>query len=134
MAKKIQAITTYRPRIKKNSIATHDNVADWFEERTLLTEGQARAVLRDLGKAAKAFLLNRQEVKIEGLGTLILDIGVDGTVRVNLKLTSDYLDSLDAEFDKSSTSITNAANIGMTNDELFDLWDAEHPDDLIERD
>ncbi len=133
MASRIKAITTYRPRIKKNSLVGHDQVADWFEERSLLTEGQARAVLRDLGKAAKAFLLNRQDVKIEGLGMLILDIGVDGHLRVSLKLEPDYLDSLDSAFNKDSTTITNVGNIGMTNEEIFDRWDEEHPDDLVER-
>ncbi len=105
-----------------------------MSDRTLLTEGQARAVLSDLGKVAKFYLLNRQDVELEGLGKLVLDINLKGELSLSLQVDSGVMDRLNAEYEKSAETIKNVENVGKTSTELYDRWDAEHPDDLIERD
>ncbi len=134
MAKKIQAISKYRPRLKKRGIARKGDISRWMSDRTLLTEGQASAVLSDLGTGSKFYLLNRQDVELEGLGKLVLDINLKGELSLGLQVDAGVMDRLNAEYEKSAETIENAENIGKTSDELYDLWDAEHPDDLVERD
>jgi len=133
MAKKIQAIAKYRPRLKKRGVARQDDISRWMANRTLLTEGQANAVLSDIGTVSKFYLLNRQDVELKGVGKLVLDINLKGELSLNLQVDSDVMDRLNAGYDKSAETIENAENVGKTSDELCDLWDAEYPDDLIER-
>ncbi len=133
MAQKLQAISAYRPRIKKRGVARKDDMSDWMAERTLLTEGQARAAMSDFAKAAKFYLLNRQDVELEGLGKLFLDIGLDGKLSLSLHVESGYMAGLESEFDKSAEAIENSANLGKTSEEVYDIWDENHPDDLVER-
>lgn len=133
MAKPIRAISEYRPRIKKRGTARKDDIAGWMAERTLLTEGQARAALSDFAKAAQFYLVNRQDVELEGLGRLILDIDLEGNLTLGLQIEHDFIENLDAAFDKNAEAIENAENVGKTSSDLYDLWDAEHPDDPVER-
>jgi hypothetical protein len=133
MSKPIQAISAYRPRLKKRGVARKDDMAKWMAERTLLTEGQARAALSDVAKAAMFYLLNRQDVELEELGKLIMDIDLNGNLTLNLTVEPDFLNRLNAEFEKSAAAIENAEHIGKTSAEIYDLWDAEHPGDLVER-
>jgi hypothetical protein len=78
--------------------------------------------------------LNCQDVELEGLGKLILDINLEGKLTLNLQIESDFMNELDAEFDKNAEAIENVENIGKTSADLYDFWDAEHPTDLVERD
>ncbi|MCP4545343.1 MAG: hypothetical protein GY835_02615 [bacterium] len=133
MAKPIQAISKYRPRLKKRGVARKGDMSGWMAERTLLTEGQARASLSDFAGAARFYLLNRQDVELEGLGKLILDIGLDGKLSLSLQVETEFMETLDTRYDKSAETIENAENIGKTSVEMYDLWDEEHPDDLVER-
>lgn len=133
MAKPIQAISAYRPRVKKRGTARKDEIASWMADRTLLTEGQARAALSDVAEAALFYLLNRQDVEIEGLGRLILDMDLAGRLTLGLQIEQEFIQELNARFDKSAATLENAEHVGKTSEELYDLWDEEHPDDLVER-
>ena len=133
MATKIRAINAYRPRIKKNHAASNDNIVAWLDDRSLMSEGQIRASISDTIQAASFYLLQQQDVDIKGLGRLILDIGMDGKVRVSLKVDPRYAASLDARFEKSAETIENVEHIGKTSEDAYDWWDALHPDDPVER-
>ena len=133
MAHKIQAINAYRPRIKKLGVAHEDDITAWMVDRTLMTEGQARAALSDLIEAIEFYLLNCQDVDIKGLGRLVLDIGLDGKLSLGLRVEQGYMAAFEARFDKSARTIENVENIGKIGDELCDAWDVEHPDDPVAR-
>jgi len=133
MAHKIQAINAYRPRIKKRGVAHENDITAWMVDRTLMTQGQARAALSDLIDAFQFYLLNCQDVDIKGLGKLVLDIGLDGKLSLGLRVEQGYMASFEARFDKSARMIENVGNIGKTGDELCDAWDAEYPDDPVVR-
>ncbi len=133
MSKKIQAISAYRPRIKKNSTASEKMVAARMEDRSQMSIGQVRAVFSDFGDTAMFYLLNRQDVELGEMGKFIIDIGLDGTVSLGFKVNARYLHKLDALFKKNAETIENAEHIGKNGDQLCDVWDVEHPDDPIER-
>jgi hypothetical protein len=133
MAKPIQAISEYRPRVKKRGTARKEEIATWMADRTLLTEGQASAALSDVSEAALFYLLNRQDVEIEGLGRLILDMDLEGNLSLGLQIDNEFMAELNARFDKSAATLENAEHVGKTSAELYDLWDEEYPDDLVER-
>jgi hypothetical protein len=133
MAKPIEAISAYRPRVKKRGTARKEQIAEWMADRTLLTEGQARAALSDVSEAALFYLLNRQDVEIEGLGRLILDMDLEGNLSLGLQIDNEFMAELNARFDKSAATLENAENVGEPSAVLYDLWDEAHPDDPVER-
>jgi nucleoid DNA-binding protein len=131
MASYIKAVSRYRPRIRKRGTATKEQMAEWIAERTLLTTGQAKAVLSDYAEGALFFFKNRQDVNLEGLGKLSVDIGVDGRLAINFRPNDDFVKRLNAEFDKSAESIEQAENVGKSRAEIVALWNAEFPADPI---
>jgi hypothetical protein len=133
MAQPIVAVNAYRPRVKKRGTARKKEIAEWMADRTLLTEGQARAALSDVAEAALFYLLNRQDVEIEGLGRLIMDIDLNGQLTLGLRMETDFIEELNARFDKGAETLMNAEHVGKSSAELYDLWDEEHPDDPVER-
>ena len=133
MAHKIQAINAYRPRIKKLGVAHENDITAWMVDRTLMTQGQARASVSNVVEVIEFYLLNGQDVDIEGFGKVVLDIGLDGKFSIGLRVEQGYMASFEAKFDKSARMIENVGNIGKTGDELCDAWDAEHPDDPVVR-
>ena len=133
MATKIRAINAYRPRIKKHHAASNDNIVAWLDDRSLMSAGQIRASISDILRAASFYLLQQQDVDIEGFGRLMLDIGMDGKVRLSLKVDPRYAALLDARFKKSAETIENVEHIGKTSEDAYDWWDAQHPDDPVER-
>jgi hypothetical protein len=64
----------------------------------------------------------------------VLELGLDGEVRLSLRVEPDFMADLVADLKVDSETVENADNIGKTSEELFDIWDAAHPDDLIVRD
>ncbi len=98
-----------------------------------MTKGQSRASISDTVQAINFYFLQQQDVDIEGLGRMILDIGMDGKVRVSLKVDPRYAASLNARFEKSAETIENVEHIGKTSEDAYDWWDALHPDDPVER-
>ena len=131
MASYIKAVNRYRPRIRKRGTATKEQMAEWIAERTLLTTGQAKAVLSDYAEGALFFFKNRQDVNLEGLGKFSVDIGIDGRLAINFRPNDDFLKRLNAEFDKSAESIEKAENVGKSRDEITALWNTEFPADPI---
>ena len=131
MASYIKAVNRYRPRIRKRGTATKEQMAEWIAERTLLTTGQAKAVLSDYAEGALFFFKNRQDVNLEGLGKFSVDIGIDGRLAINFRPNDDFLKRLNAEFDKSAESIEQAENVGKSRDEITALWNTEFPADPI---
>ncbi len=133
MAHKIRAINAYRPRIKKRGVAHENDITTWIVDRTLMTQGQARASVSNVVEVIEFYLLNCQDVEIKGFGKLVLDIGLDGKLSIGLRVEQGYMASFEAKFDKSARAIENVENIGKTGDELCDAWDVDHPDDPVAR-
>lgn len=61
-----------------------------------------------------------------------LSLGLDGKYAVKVKPDPEITAAVNTPGVFQGT-ILNAENIGKTSSELADMWDAEHPDDPIER-
>lgn len=79
--------------------------------------------------AVVAFNRYGQGVKLEGLGTYLPNIGLDGTFDVQHRL--DWGLRRDLNSRKFDGKIINRCNIGKTADELAALWNEEHPEDPV---
>ena len=131
MAKRIEAINAYRPRIALQPTAQMDQLISYIADRTGLNEGEVSIVLKEMRDAVIFFNRQGQGVKLEGLGTYLPKINLNGKFSVSHRLDRDIANALNAP-GAFTGDIANRENIGKTSDELVAMWNAEHPDDPIE--
>ncbi|MCG3206889.1 MAG: hypothetical protein FOGNACKC_00488 [Anaerolineae bacterium] len=131
MAKLIQAIRRYGPRVAYNNTVQLDRIADWIASRTSLNPSQVTMVLQELHECVLFFNSYGAPVKLPGLGRYAPSISRDGSYRVTVN--PDHSLSAGLNPPHSFTGkVVNKANIGLGDDELTALWNAAHPDDPIE--
>jgi len=130
MASRIKAINAYRPKIDLGSTVQLPELVAYIADRTGLNEGEVTIVLKELRDAIIFFNRQGQGVKLEGLGTYLPNIGLDGTFDVSHRLDREIKNALNAP-GAFSGDIINAENIGKTPDELVAMWNEAHPDDPV---
>jgi nucleoid DNA-binding protein len=130
MASKIQAVNAYRPKVKLGRTVPLTQLVNYIADRTGLNEGEVSIVLKELRDAVIFFTRQGQGVKIEGLGTYLPKVGLDGTFDVSHRLDRAIKNALNAP-GAFGGEIVNRENVGQTADDLVALWNADHPDDPV---
>ena len=131
MAKPIQAVSAYRPRIKAHGRATINEVADYMAKRSTLTAGQLKGALSDYAEALLFFALEGQTVEHEALGTFKLSISLDDTVELQFTPAPACARRLNADFRRVAENVEHTESLGQTRADLSARWNREHPNDLI---
>jgi hypothetical protein len=130
MASKIKAIGAYRPRIELGNTVQKPELIRVFARATNMNEGSADAVIKELRDLIIQFNRAGRAVKIEGLGTFTPNIGMDGAFDLQYRADNALVNGLNDAGTFSGT-IINRENIGKTSAELIEIWNAEHPADLV---
>ncbi len=130
MANKIQAISTYGPRIKLGGAADEERFMELITQRTTLSSGVVKNVQESETETLIGLLLDGRPVHT-GIAIYTPSIDLDGSFEVKVRVDKRILRSLNAE-GAFRGNINNAENIGKSSDELVALWNEDHPDDLIE--
>ena len=131
MAKRIEAIKQYRPRLKRSRRVEPDAFAEYVASISSLSEGDVRHALADISRALLSLLRSGQSVRLEGLGLIMAGIDTQGKFVVRLK--PDRKLRIDVrQRDEFYGEIINRQHIGKNGDQLVALWNAEHPEDLVE--
>ena len=131
MAKKITAIRSYLPEIKRMQTLQTQHLVEGMSRSSSLNEGTIRFVVYELRDAILKAHRTGQAAKIEGLGTFTPTIRLDGSLDVLFRPDPDMLRQLN-DRGKFYAKILNKANIRKTADELVAQWNKEHPDDPVE--
>jgi nucleoid DNA-binding protein len=130
MASQIQAVSTYRPKIKGGTTVGMAQLVAYIASRTGLSDGEVTFVLKELRDAVIFFNRQGQGVKIEGLGTYQPSIKLNGRFDVAHRLDKHIKDNLNAP-GTFTGEIENRANIGKTAADLVALWNVDHPEDPV---
>jgi len=130
MTNRIQAINAYRPQIELGQTVQGAELTRYLADRTGLNEGEVSLALKELRDAVIFFDRSGRGVKLEGLGTYLPNIQLDGTFDVQHRLDRDVKNSLNVPGTFTGV-IRSRENIGKTADELVALWNAAHPDDPV---
>jgi hypothetical protein len=130
MATKIQAINTYRPKLKLGRTATTNELVEFIARSTGLNESGVRQVLLELRDAAIFFNKQGRAVKFEGLGTYTPSIDLEGKLKISHRADTALTNALNAQ-GAFQGEIENRGNIGKTGDELVGLWNTNHPEDMV---
>ncbi|MCP5052467.1 MAG: hypothetical protein GY940_35190 [bacterium] len=131
MAKVINAIVKYRPRIKQQQTVKERDLAKFIEGRTSINAGTILNVLYEIREAMIYFHRNGEAVKLEGLGTFSPEIGLNGRIRVVHRPDKLIKSELNVDY-RFQATVVNKDMIGKTAEELVQRWNDEHPDDPID--
>jgi len=129
MAKKIEMWTEMGPKLAPATPIEAEEVIEQLVQATNQTRGSILAVLSELDEVVLQGLRTGRIVKLPN-GTHYRPIGKkDGSIRVTVHLNP-RLTKLIA-FERRANWV-NAQNIGKSEAEMIALWNAAHPDNLIE--
>lgn len=129
MTSRIKAINALRPKLELEPTVQTDGLVDYIAGRTGLDKGEIVHVLLELHDAIVFFGRRGYGVKLEGLGTYLPSMRLDGTLDVQHRL--DWGLRRDLNQRTYAGEVVNREQIGKTADELVALWNAEHPDDPV---
>ena len=129
MAKQIQAIVAYRPRIELGKAASPERFMELITQRTTLSSGVVKNVQESEVETLIGLLLEGQSVHT---GTAIYTPSVDlnGDFEIKVKVDARILRALNAQGAFRGT-LVNASNIGKTGADLSALWNEAHPEDPV---
>lgn len=79
---------------------------------------------------AAYFTRQGRAVKLEGLGTYAPTVDLDGNFKISHRADIALKNALNVK-GAFNGEIENRENIGKTSDELVDMWNTDHTDDLV---
>jgi len=130
MASLIQAVATYRPRVAKAHTVHLHEMAERLTRGSLVTRSIADMVLADLVDEIRLSLRAGNTVSLDGVGSFRPGIGLDGSVRIGVRLDPKLRRAISG-IDQLDGTIFNRENIGLSTAKVIERWNAEHPDDPI---
>ena len=130
MALKIVAINMLRPKVKIASIIRTPKIAKFISGRTTINSSMIKSMLDELFETIVHFALIGHSVRFDNVGLFFPKMDMDGNVSIGF--TPDTALSKKALLERQYTGeIINSQNRGKTVEELVEIWNQEHPDDLI---
>jgi hypothetical protein len=130
MANLITAINAYRPKLILGTTVKIKQLVEYISGRTGLNKGDLQIALSELSGAVIFFNKQGQGVKLDGLGTYSPSIDVQGELSISHRLDADIKNTLNAK-GAYTGDIQNRDNIGKTNQEFTEMWNKDHPADLV---
>ena len=130
MAKLIQAIATYGPRIQLLEAVLPQRFMELITHRTTLSTGVVKNVQESEVETLIGLLKEGRPVHtgvaiftpvIDSKGNLSVSVRVDKRINTALNTPGAF-----------AGRISNSTNIGKTTQEIVSLWNGANPDDLIE--
>ena len=130
MARLLQAIQKYGPRVIPGPTVPTEELAAWTAARSGVDVAAVRAVLWDLGDAVAAFNRSGASVRLQGLGRFRPTIGRAGILRVRFAADAELRQ--DMEVSTFTGEIQHRDRIGIDDAAYKRLWDDDHPNDPLE--
>ena len=130
MAKLIQAVGAYGPRVEVARTVQTRQIAEYIASRTSLNRGEIEGILRELNEAITFFTKQGDAVKLENVGTFTPTIDLGGVLDVGFRLDTSIDGALNAT-GAFTGEVANRENVGKSSADLKQLWNTAHPDDLI---
>ena len=129
MARLIQAIGTYGPRVKLGDHASTEELAEFLAQRTSIKSSEVKMVLEELAEGVIFFTRSGRSVKLEGIGIFSPTVDLSGDFSVGYRAATRLATALDQG--RFRGTVTNRERLGMSSADIKALWNQEHPDDPI---
>ena len=131
MANRLEALRELGPQLKYGKTLDERDLAQWIAMRTNQHPNAIALALLELKDAVAYHAHMGIPIKLTGLGRIAPSIDRNGNIRLNLRIDRRLLSNLN-NLDEYTGEIINRANIGLSDDELKELWDADHADNPLE--
>lgn len=132
MARLIQAMQEYGPRLELEPTVGMEEIAEWMMERNhVLRWSVIMVMLIEIGEAIAHFNRRGIPVKLEWVGTFTPSINRNGAIKHGYRADA-KLKQRSNEAGAYTGEIINKKHIGLDNAGYKELWDADHPDDPLE--
>jgi len=132
MAKQIQAVQAFSPRIKRTGLAKFDHLVNFINNRTGTQKSTIRGVLYELEEALKSYLSNGHAVNIPSLGTFAPKINLKGDIGLRYWASRDIVNFLNTPEVYQNEIILNEDMIGKSTEDLIAKWNGAYPDDPVD--
>jgi nucleoid DNA-binding protein len=133
MAKEIQAVRAYTPRVVQGKLVEMSMLAQAIAARTSFNTGAILNMLYEFKEVLTEYALSGFPVRLEGLGIFSPTVNKEREFDLNYR-TDVFLKS---ELNKRGAFrgvMKNRDMIGKSLDDMIERWNREHPDDKIKRD
>jgi len=129
MAKLLQAVVAYGPRIDLIEAAQPQRFMELVTRRTTLSAGVVRNVQESEMETLIDLLTEGRPVHT-GVAIFTPSIDLEGNLNINVRLDKRMIAALNAP-GAFTGKIKNRENLGKTSQELAELWNEEHPDNRV---
>ena len=129
MAKVIQAVAKYGPRIELIEAADTERFMKLITQRTTLSPGVVKNVQESEVETLIGLLLEGRPVHT-GIAIFTPSIDLEGKIDISVRVDKRILSALNAASGFTG-KVLHSENIGKSSTDLAQLWNEEHPEDLI---
>ena len=129
MAKLIQAFSAYGPKIDLMEAADPHRFMDLITQRTTLSTGVVKNVQESEVETLTGLLKEGRSVHT-GIAIFRPTIDAQGNLSVSVRVDKRIISALNVP-GAFTGKVNNSANIGMSTEEMAQLWNEEHPSDPI---
>ena len=130
MAKLLQAVAAYGPRIDLMQAADPKDFMETITRRTTLSAGVVKNVQESEIETLIGMLKEGRPVHT-GVAIFTPSVDLDGNLNINVRVDKRMLAALNAP-GAFNGRFKNRENIGKTSRELAELWDEDHPEDPVQ--
>jgi hypothetical protein len=130
MAKLIKAFAIYGPKIDLMEAADPQRFMELITNRTTLSPGVVKNVQESEVETLIGLLKEGRSVHT-GIAIFRPTIDAQGNLSVSVRVDKRILAALNVP-GAFTGKVTNNANIGLSTQEMVQLWNEEHPEDPIE--
>ena len=131
MARIVQAVSAYGPKLEMSPTAQLGQVADWMAMRTGINKSEVMMVLQEMNEAILYFNGQGTPMKLPGVGTFSPGISREGTFRINFRADTSLKKGINAP-NGYTGRMANKGRVGLDNAGYKELWDADHADDPLD--
>ncbi len=131
MAKLVQAVARYGPRVVSPRAVRDGELYEWLAGRTGLNRSQVAAVLYELSAAISFFNRAGMVLRLVGVGTFKPGVRGSGRMRIRYAMAPELRREMNAT-GAFSGEIANREHIGVDAAGYKAIWDAEFPDDPLD--
>ena len=129
MAKKIQAVAAYGPRIELIEAADAERFMSLITQRTTLSAGVVKNVQESEVETLIGLLKEGRPVHT-GVAIFTPSIDLEGNIDINVRVDKRIISALNSN-GAFSGKLLRGENVGKTSNDLAMLWNEDHPEDLI---
>ena len=131
MAKIVQAVRVYGPKLERSTMVEIDELVDWMARHTGLNKSEVIGVLAELHDGLLFFNRTGRSVKLPDVGVFSPGMDRDGGLRIHFR-PDPRLRRKFGDRNLYNGRIKNKVRIGWNNAEYKALWDSEHAGDVLE--